>query len=102
MKPENKDNSNFDSIWNISIGAWNMVFKNIDPSRLTTNISLSVRSIKRLEIDSLTNLFDENQLFWHVTVRDINLKNKNIIVFLLNKFINPMWIPAVFLVKVLN
>ena len=29
VKPENKGNFNFDSNWNLSIGAWNMIFKNI-------------------------------------------------------------------------
>ena len=29
VKPENKDNSNFDSNWNLPINAWNMIFKNI-------------------------------------------------------------------------
>jgi hypothetical protein len=30
VKPENKGNLNFDSNWNLPIGAWNMIFKNID------------------------------------------------------------------------
>ena len=29
IKPENKGNFNFDSNWNLPIGAWNMIFKNI-------------------------------------------------------------------------
>ena len=48
VKPKNKGNSNFNSNRNLSIGAWNMIFKNIDSKRPHGKRSTEVRITQKI------------------------------------------------------